>query len=70
MYTVHFPDLISTIVKLKNSPKISSKNNQIVEEVNQKLLKTVILICKTKEEYESIFKRLKEEFKQESRNTS
>jgi hypothetical protein len=28
------------------------------------------LICKTKEEYECIFKRLKEEFKQESRNTS
>jgi hypothetical protein len=70
MYTVHFPDLISTIVRLKNSNKISPANSKIVEDLNQKLLKTVILICKTKEEYESIFKRLKEEFRQESRNTS
>jgi hypothetical protein len=70
MYTVHFPDLITTIVRLKNSQKISSGNSKILEDLNQKLLKTVILICKTKEEYECIFKRLKEEFRQESRNTS
>lgn len=69
MYKDHFPDLISTIVRLKNS-KIDSRINQLIEALNQRLLNTVIQIFKTKEEYEFIFARLKKEFKSESANSS
>lgn len=70
MYKDHIPDLISTIVRLKNSSKIEPRCSKMVEDINQRLLTTVILIFDTKEQYEFIFMRLKKEFKSESHNTS
>lgn len=42
----------------------------MVEDINQRLLATVIQIFDTKEQYEFIFMRLKKEFKTDSINTS
>jgi hypothetical protein len=38
-------------MRLKNSSKISARCNAVVEKVNARLLKTVIKIFKTNEEY-------------------
>jgi|LakMenEpi03Aug12_release.lakeMendotaPanAssembly.Ray.scaffolds.fasta_scaffold2002314_1 hypothetical protein len=70
MYKEIFPDLISTIMRLKNSSKINPRCNTLVEKVNARLLKTVIKIFKTNEEYQFIFLKLKKEFKTDSRNSS
>ena len=63
MYKDQFPDIISTILRLKHSRKISDERcKQLVENINGRFLRTVIQILTDKDEFENIFKRLKKEY--------
>ena len=63
MYKEQFPDIISTILRLKHSRKINDERcKQLVENINGRFLKTVIMILTDKDEFENIFKRLKKEY--------
>lgn len=70
MYKDHIPDLISTIIKLRNSQKMHKSCIDSLQDINNVLLTTVITNFKKKEEYEFIFMRLKSEFKSEGKNSS
>jgi len=62
MYKDQFPDIISTILRLKHSRRIAPQNKQLVENINGRFLRTVIQILNDKNEFEYIFKRLKKEY--------
>lgn len=63
MYKEQFPDIISTILRLKHSRKITDINcKRLVENINGRFLLTVIQILSDKDEFENIFKRLKKEY--------
>lgn len=63
MYKDQFPDIISTILRLKHSRKINDERcKQLVENINGRFLRTVISILTDKDEFENIFKRLKKEY--------
>ena len=49
IYSEVIPDLISVIMRLKNSKQIDPKSNQDVENLNRRLLETVLQIFKTKD---------------------
>lgn len=69
VYTQIIPDLISIIMRLKNSSKIDPRTTQVVEKLNKRLLETVLQIFLTKDQYEFIFTRLKKEFKGPKNNS-
>ena len=63
MYKEQFPDIISTILRLKHSKKIQDTDcKRMVENINGRFLRTVIQILSDKEEFDNIFKRLKKEY--------
>ena len=63
MYIKQFPDIISTILRLKHSKKINDIDcKKLVENINGRFLRTVIQILSDKEEFEHIFHRLKKEY--------
>lgn len=63
MYTKQFPDIISTILRLKHSKKISDVDcKKLVENINGRFLRTVIQILSDRDEFEHIFHRLKKEY--------
>ena len=63
MYTKQFPDIISTILRLKHSKKISDVDcKKLVENINGRFLRTVIQILSDRDEVEHIFHRLKKEY--------
>ena len=63
MYKEQFPDIISTILRLKHSRKIIDTDcKRLVENINGRFLRTVIQILSEKEEFDNIFKRLKKEY--------
>ena len=63
MYTKQFPDIISTILRLKHSKKINDIDcKRLVENINGRFLRTVIQILADKDEFEYIFHRLKKEY--------
>ena len=63
MYTKIFPDIISTILRLKHSKKINDIDcKKLVENINGRFLRTVIQILSDKDEFEHIFHRLKKEY--------
>lgn len=61
--------MISTICRLKNSKVVDPRVQQIVENLNCRLLETVIEIFNKKDEYEFIFARLKKEFRSEKNSS-
>jgi hypothetical protein len=71
MYKDLFPDIISTILRLKSNPtRIDAKCYKLVETINESFLTTVISMLDSKEHFEFIFKRLKKEFFSEQRNSA
>ena len=63
MYKEQFPDIISTILRLKHSRKIIDNDcKRLVENINGRFLRTVIQILRERDEFEFIFKRLKKEY--------
>jgi len=71
MYKDLFPDVISTILRLKShSARIDSKCYKLVETINDSFLMAVIQILEKKDDFEFIFKRLKKEFFSESRSSA
>ena len=63
IYTKQFPDIISTILRLKHSKKINDIDcKRLVENINGRFLRTVIQILADKDEFEYIFHRLKKEY--------
>jgi hypothetical protein len=62
LYKDEFPDIISTILRLKHSKRIDSRCKQLVENMNGRFLRTVIQILDQETEFEFIFKRLKKEY--------
>ena len=63
MYMKQFPDIISTILRLKHSKKINDIDcKKLVENINGRFLRTVIQILADKDEFEYIFHRLKKEY--------
>lgn len=63
MYTKQFPDIISTILRLKHSKKINDIDcKRLVENINGRFLRTVIQILSERDEFEHIFHRLKKEY--------
>ena len=68
MYTKQFPDIISTILRLKHSKKINDIDcKRLVENINGRFLRTVIQILSERDEFEHIFHRLKKEYEQVQR---
>lgn len=65
LYKEEFPDIISTILRLKHSKRIDPRCKIVVENMNGRFLKTVIQILNEKNEFETIFKRLKKEYAQD-----
>jgi len=68
MYRQQFPDIISTILRLKHSKKITDIDcKRLVENINGRFLRTVIQILSERDEFEQIFHRLKKEYEQVQR---
>lgn len=60
---MQFPNIISTILKLKSSKKLTDIDcRRLVENINGRFLRTVIQILSDKDEFETIFHRLKKEY--------
>ena len=56
MYTNLFPNIISTILRLKHSKNINDIDcKRLVENINGRFIRTVIQILSDKEEFEPIF---------------
>ena len=63
MYKDLFPDMITTIMRLKADPlRIDAKCYKLVEMINDAFLQAVISIIDSKADFEYIFARLKKEF--------
>jgi len=62
LYKDEFPDIISTVLKLKLSKRIDPRCKQLVENMNGRFLRTVIQMLQEQEEFEHIFKRLKKDY--------
>lgn len=65
LYKDEFPEIISTVLRLKHSKRIDPRCKQLVENMNGRFLRTVIQILVENEEFEFIFKRLMKEYNQD-----
>jgi len=71
MYTDLFPNIVTTIIRLKSGiPRGDSKATNLLEQINQKFLRAIIEILGTRSNFEFIFKRLKKEFFSEARTSA
>lgn len=62
LYKDEFPEIISTVLRLKHSKRIDPRCKQLVENMNGRFLRTVIQILIENEEFEFIFQRLMKEY--------
>ncbi len=65
LFKDEFPDIISTVLRLKLSKRIDPRCKQLVENMNGRFLRTVIQMLQEEQEIEHIFKRLKKEYSQD-----
>ncbi len=65
LFKDEFPDIISTVLRLKLSKRIDPRCKQLVENMNGRFLRTVIQMLQEEQEFEHIFKRLKKEYSQD-----
>ena len=65
LFKDEFPDIISTVLRLKLSRRIDPRCKQLVENMNGRFLRTVIQMLQEEQEFEHIFKRLKKEYSQD-----
>ena len=65
LFKDEFPDIISTVLRLKISKRIDPRCKQLVENMNGRFLRTVIQMLQEEQEFEHIFKRLKKEYSQD-----